>query len=129
QLVEQARRAERAKYGETVYLLEPNIKRSRGGLRDLQMIRWIGYARYGVSDPKQLEQSGNLSPQDYRALRKAQDFLLRLRNELHFHAESAQDSLLRAEQMRLAELYGFTGNAGLLPVEQFMQEYFSHTSA
>ena len=66
QMVEQARRAERAKYGETVYLLEPNIKRSRGGLRDLQLIRWIGFARYGISDPKQLEQSGNLSQQDYR---------------------------------------------------------------
>src|SRR5690606_4865558 len=50
-------------------------------------------------------------------------------NELHFHTESAQDSLLRAEQIRLAELYGYTGSAGLLPVEQFMQEYFSHTSA
>ncbi len=128
-LVEQSRREERVKYGETVYLLEPNIKRSRGGLRDLQLLRWVGFARFRQSEPKNLERSGHLSQQDYRSLRKAQDFLLKLRNELHFHAQGPNDGLVRSEQMRLAELYGYEGREGLLPVEQFMQEYFSHTSA
>ena len=128
-LVEQSRREERAKYGETVYLLEPNIKRSRGGLRDLQLLRWVGFARFRQSEPKYLEQSGHLSQQDYRSLRKAQDFLLKLRNELHFHAQGPCDGLVRSDQIRLAELYGYEGREGLLPVEQFMQEYFSHTSA
>ncbi len=49
--IERAREEERSQYGETVYLLEPNIKRSPGGLRDLQLIRWVGFARYGQSDP------------------------------------------------------------------------------
>ncbi len=126
--VEQARREERSKYGETVYLLEPNVKRSRGGLRDLQLIRWIGYARYGQRDPKHLEGVGLLSPSDYRSLRKAQEFLLRLRNELHFHAQSACDVLYRGDQVRLAETFGYTGRDGMRPVEQFMQDYFYHTS-
>jgi [protein-PII] uridylyltransferase len=111
-----------------VYLLEPNIKRSRGGLRDLQLVRWVGFACYGQHEPKILEQGGHLCQQDYRGLRKAQDFLLRLRNELHFFAEAGCDNLSRSEQIRLSELYGFKGKEGLLPVEQFMQTYFSHTS-
>ena len=128
-LVEQSRREERAKYGETVYLLEPNIKRSRGGLRDLQLLRWVGFARFRQSEPKHLEHSGHLGQQDYRSVRNAQDFLLKLRNELHFHAQGPCDVLVRSDQIRLAELYDYQGREGLLPVEQFMQEYFSHTSA
>src|SRR5437764_4505487 len=58
---EEARREERVKYGETVFLLEPNVKRSRGGLRDLQLIRWIGFIRYGESDFDALAQAGWLA--------------------------------------------------------------------
>lgn len=128
-MVETARHDERMKYGETVYLLEPNVKRSRGGLRDLQMLRWIGFARYGQHDPKHLESSGLVSTSEYRSLRRAQDFLLRLRNEMHFHANSACDVLYRDDQLRIAELFGYEGRDGLRPVESFMQDYFSHTSA
>ena len=128
-MVEQARREERAKYGETVYLLEPNIKRSRGGLRDLQMIRWIGFARYGIREPELLQHSGLLTKVEYSTLRKTQEFLLKLRNELHFDAKTAHDVLYRADQIRIAEIQGYTGNEGQRPVEEFMQEYFSHTSS
>lgn len=123
-----SRRAERHKYGETVYLLEPNIKRSRGGLRDIQLIRWIGFAKYGVADPDHLQRIGALSHHDQRRLRAAHEFLARTRNEMHFHAGRASDVLDRVEQLRLAEFYGFRGTAALLPVEQFMREYFWHTS-
>lgn len=127
-MVEEARREERVKYGETVYLLEPNVKRSRGGLRDLQLMRWIGFARYGEAEPAILQRGGYLTGADYRRLRRAQDFLLRLRNELHFHAKGPRDVLYRDEQMRVAEQYGYPGRDGVLPVEQFMQDYFQHTS-
>jgi [protein-PII] uridylyltransferase len=49
-----ARREERLHYGETVYLLEPNVKRSRGGLRDLHLLRWLWYLKFGVADPERL---------------------------------------------------------------------------
>jgi len=124
-----ARRKERAQFGETVYLLEPNIKRTRGGLRDLQSLRWLGFSRHGVADPDALELLGVISKDDQRVLRDAAEFLLRLRNELHFHAEKPNDVLDRAEQLRLAPLYGFQGTDGILPVEQFMSEYFRHTRA
>jgi len=126
-LVEQVRREERAKYGESVFLLEPNIKRSRGGLRDLQLIRWIGFLRYGENDLAALQRAAHLSKRDYRLLRQAMDFLLRIRNDMHFHAGKANDLLDRAEQKRLAELFGYDGDEAVLPVERFMQDYFRHT--
>ena len=127
--IEQARREERIQYGETVYLLEPNIKRSSGGLRDIQLLRWIGSARYGTADPDDLQLLGALSKRDQRTIRRASEFLLRLRNEMHFQAGKPNDVLDRALQVRLAELYGFTGTSGILPVEQFMSEYFRHSNA
>ena len=127
-MVEQSRADEHQKYGETVYLLEPNIKRSRGGLRDIHLLRWIGFSRYGVADPDKLWRLGHLSQADLNKLRSAMQFLLRVRNELHFHAGDSQDVLYRSEQLRLAELYGYAGDEVVLPVERFMQEYFHHTS-
>ncbi|MEZ6133547.1 MAG: [protein-PII] uridylyltransferase [Pirellulaceae bacterium] len=126
--LEQARFEERRKFGETVFLLQPNIKRSRGGLRDIQLVRWIGFAQYGECDPEKLVQLGHLHEGDYRAIRQGYQYLLRLRNQMHFEAGKAQDQLDRALQMRLAEWSGYAGGEGILPVEQFMQEYFEHTS-
>jgi [protein-PII] uridylyltransferase len=120
---------EQARYGETVFLLEPNIKRSRGALRDIQLIRWVGFVRYGTTDPHELHARGALTQEDLKAIERASEFLLRLRNELHFHAQQPTDVLDRAEQLRIAELRGYPPVAGLLPVEQFMREYFRHTAA
>lgn len=125
--MERARQEERIQYGETVFLLEPNVKRSRGGLRDLQLFRWAAAARYGTPNLDQLAILGVLARDDWLALNQAYEFLLRLRNELHFHAGRASDVLSRAEQVRIAALRGYPGTAGLLPVEQFMREYFRHT--
>lgn len=126
--IERARQEERQSYGETNFLLMPNVKRSLGGLRDIQLVRWLGFARYGNADFDALESLDALRPEDRRRLRRALEFLLRLRNELHFHANRAQDVLDRQEQVRLAPLYGYTGDEGLLPVEQFMRDYFHQTS-
>ena len=123
-----ARTTERDQYGKTVYLLEPHVKRSRGGIRDLNLLRWLGFAELGISDPERLHLAGALSKFDYRRLQSARDFLLRLRNEMHFHAGSAHDLLNRAEQLRVAEWHGHTHSGGLLPVEHFMRDYFRHTN-
>ena len=58
----------------------------------------------------------------------AREFLLQLRNELHFYAGKSQDNLGRAEQLRMAELRGYKGSETLLPVEQLMREYIERTS-
>jgi len=127
--IEKARGAERAQFGETVYLLEPNIKRSPGGLRDLQLLRWIGFARYGTADSDSLQLQGVLQPTDARVTREAYDRLLQIRNEMHFFAGKHADVLDRSEQLRLAEHFGCRGHEGMLPVEEFMREYFRMTNA
>ncbi len=128
--IRDARNEERRQYGETVFLLEPNIKRSRGALRDLAMIRWIGFVRYGVANFRELCDAGILSGEDFDAIQSAYAYLLRLRNELHFHASQANDVLSRSEQLQMAgpEKVEIPPSDGLLPVERFMQEYFRHTN-
>lgn len=128
-MVVQARKEERSKFGETVFLLEPNVKRSRGALRDIQLIRWVGFTRYGDSDPEALMRIGVMTKDEFKRLRDARDFLLWLRNDLHFQADKANDLLERHEQVRVAERKQYPPREGLLPVEQFMREYFTHTSA
>jgi [protein-PII] uridylyltransferase len=122
------RRTERLQYGETVYLLEPNLKRSRGGLRDIHLLRWLWFLRCGVADFDRLHDMGVLSKFDHRRLISSQTFLLRVRNEMHFHADEPSDLLTRAEQVRLAEYFQYRGRQGMLPVEQFMRDYFHHTN-
>ncbi len=122
-----ARREERTKWGETNYLLRPNVKRSHGALRDIQLIRWIGFARFGETDLDRLLKLGALPEEDYRQVRQAYGFMLRLRNELHFRHGKSQDVLDRPTQMEIADQWGYTGNEGVLPVEQFMQDYFDKT--
>lgn len=123
-----ARRTERQQFGESVYLLEPNVKRSRGGLRDVHLLRWLWFLRCGVADFDRLHDMGVLSKFDHRRLISSQLFLMRTRNELHFYAGDACDLLSRAEQMRVAAHFQFRGREGMLPVEQFMRDYFHHTN-
>jgi [protein-PII] uridylyltransferase len=127
--IQDSRRQERERFGETVYLLEPNVKRSPGGLRDIQLMRWVGFARYGEATPNGLLLIDELSKEDELSLRRALEFLLRVRNELHFHAQKEQDVLGRTEQVRLATVFGATAAQGLLEVEVFMREYFRNTHA
>jgi [protein-PII] uridylyltransferase len=127
-VIEKERFEERQKYGETIYLLHPNVKRSRGCLRDVQIVRWIGFVCFGERNPEQLVEMGWLAPEDYQAIKDGYLYLLRLRNELHFGAQRAQDSLDRSKQVELAQKMGFQGTEGVLPVEAFMQQFFETTS-
>lgn len=122
-----ARLEERHRWGETIYLLRPNVKRSRGGLRDIQLVRWLGFATHGQTDLTQLHRLGALSSEDLQTLLRANGFLLRLRHELHFRTHRSQDVLDRPTQMEIARDWGYQGHVGVLPVEDFMQDYFEHT--
>lgn len=126
--IEGARHDERKQHGDTIYLLKPNVKRSRGGLRDLQLVRWVGFARWGEAEPSSLVLAGHLTAADRNKLRDSREFLLRLRNEMHFHAGKSSDLLDRHQQVRIAELYGYEGDENQLPVERFMHDYIEHTS-
>jgi [protein-PII] uridylyltransferase len=121
------RRREYEKFGETVYLLEPNVKKSKGGLRDFHLLRWVGMARFQATTLQDLADGGLLSRQDFLSLTEARDFIWRVRAFLHFEAGMAQEILTFDEQVRLAALYGFQDHPHLLGVEQFMQQYYRHT--
>lgn len=124
-----AREAERDQYGSTVRQLEPDIKRSPGGLRDIHLVRWVGFAHFGTADLDLLRMQGALTREDTHTLLEAHEFLMRIRVDLHFAAGKAQEVLSKAEQLRLAELYGYTATAAQRPVERFMQTYFRHSTA
>jgi [protein-PII] uridylyltransferase len=109
-------------------LLEPNVKRSRGGLRDVHLLRWLWYLKAGVADPDRLFDMGMLSKFDHRRLMSALNFLLRVRNEMHFHANEACDGLNRVEQLRVAQVFQYQSRKGKQPVERFMRDYFHHTA-
>lgn len=123
-----ARAAEFPEPGVPAQELEPNVKRSLGGLRDMHLIRWIGFVLFGVCDLDSLRLKGALSMDESHAVRSAWEFLTRLRVDLHLAAGKAQDVLTRDEQLRIAEARGTRGTAGLRPVERFMQGYFQHSS-
>lgn len=121
------RRREYEKFGETVYLLEPNVKKSKGGLRDLHLLQWAGLARYQTPTIRELSDRGILSRTDSLALTEAREFLWRVRALLHVHADTAQEILSFDEQVWLAQHFGFQDHPHLLAVEQFMQQYYRHT--
>jgi len=122
-----SRREEADRFGRTVSLLEPNVKRSPGGLRDLQFIGWAGRVMHGAGSVDELVLQGRLSRADADALRDAAEFLTRVRIDLHLAAGRANDELTRAEQLRIAAERGLRDREGLLGVEQFMRAYFGHT--
>ena len=145
-LLLEARREEARKYGETVYLLQPNVKRSVGGIRDIQLARWLAFLesdRLPPLGPQPLPEgeslisvntgglwkgeSRGLSDTDFEMLGLAMGFLRNLRVELHIQAGRGSDELTREEQVRLAEKRQFKADAGMLGVEHFMQVYFGYT--
>ncbi len=122
------RQREYGRFGATNFLLEPNLKKGRGGLRDLHLLKWTAMARYGTASFDDLVRDRVLSTGDATALGEAQNFLWRVRNELHFYAGRAQDILTFDEQIRIAGLWGFRDTQHLLSVEQFMQQYYRHST-
>ena len=121
------RQREYTKFGQTIYLLEPNVKKSKGGLRDYHLLRWAGMARFQAATLQDLADRSLLSRQDFLSVTEARDFLWRVRAFLHVGAGRAQEILSFDEQVRLASLFGFEDRPNLLGVEQFMQQYYRHT--
>jgi len=114
------------KAGDTAFLMEPDLKEGRGGLRDVQTVFWLARAWHGSSDSRQLVDLGFISETEHMHLMQAQDFLYRCRVGLHLEAGRGNDRLGFAQQMRLAERMGFRNEAHRPGVEAFMKYYFRH---
>lgn len=127
-LEEQRRR--HAKYDDSGYKLEPNVKESPGGLRDIHTIAWVAKRHFGAASLTELRDKGFLSKQECDELFAGQDFLWRVRFALHMITGRHEDRLLFDHQVRVASLFGYIDapTNGSRPdnraVEQFMQLYY-----
>ncbi len=121
-------RARHAQYGGSVYLLEPEVKEGEGGLRDIQTARWIARAKLKAKDLEALALGGIVGTTDIANLKESQDFLLRVRNELHFATGKHQDQLTFEQQENVSAALGFEGEEGLRGVEVFMRTYYLHAA-
>jgi [protein-PII] uridylyltransferase len=114
----------RAKYGNTVFNQEPDIKNGVGGLRDYQNTLWMARVKLGIIRMEELVEDGHLTPAEVTEFNRAYDFLLRVRNELHFESPRPTDVLNLDAQPRVALNLGYIQEALLARVEWFMQDYY-----
>src|SRR5690606_37773747 len=117
-------KARHAKYNDTEYNLEPNVKGSPGGLRDIQTILWVARRQFGSLNLHSLVQQGFLVDSEYRMLSSAQEFLWKVRYALHMLAGRAEDRLLFDHQRSIAALLGFRDGNGKQASEHVMQKYY-----
>jgi [protein-PII] uridylyltransferase len=117
------------KFGWSYHLIEPNVKESPGGLRDHQMIRWVGMVLPWDGTLEGLYRLAIIDRQEINDIRRAYDFLLRTRAELHFLMGSNWNVLTLDLQRAAAKGLGYVDGGGLLAVERFMRDYYSMTRA
>jgi [protein-PII] uridylyltransferase len=112
------------RYFDTAYNLEPNVKSSPGGLRDLQTIGWVAKRHFGTDTLDELVAHGFLTGQELRKLKAGQNFLWKIRFGLHMLTNRREDRLLFDYQIKLAKLFGYEDASFTLAVEQLMQKYY-----
>ncbi|MCH2212368.1 MAG: [protein-PII] uridylyltransferase [Fuerstiella sp.] len=122
-----SRREEWMARGDSVNQLEPDLKKSPGGLRDLHLLRWISYSRYGDADPSTLLQHEVIRTRELASLQIADEFLTGLRLGLHCRSEIKQDVLTRELQLEMVKEKDPHGVDVRAAVSAFMREYFKRT--
>lgn len=122
------RNTTRLKYGGSLYLREPNIKESEGGLRDFHSAGWLAFTRFRVSSFAELVNQGVIPSGEFTAFLRARNYLWRLRNEIHYLSGRKNDQLTFDLQDSAARDFHFRDSAHLLAVERFMKVYFLNAS-
>ncbi len=124
-----AERAERLrKQGGQRYVLEPNVKEGKGGLRDLQSLFWIAKYLHRVDSSRALLSLGFFRQEEYEQFERAEDFLWAVRCHLHLISGRAVDQLTFDVQVEVARRMGYVDEGGRRAVEHFMQDYFRHAT-
>src|SRR5881398_2853987 len=118
--------ARHKKFGDSVYLQEPNLKSGCGGLRDYQNLLWMTYFKEGSLSTNQLVGKDWLSESDQRSIERAYDFLLRLRTDLHYATGRATDTLHINLQEQIARRLNYSPRDGQLRSEALMRDYYEH---
>ncbi len=110
--------------GDSRYVVEPNVKEGKGGLRDLHTLYWIGKYIHHVRDVSELVDTGLLTGSEYRAFRRAENFFWAVRCHLHTITRRAEDRLTFDLQREVAARMQFADRPGKSAVERFMQYFF-----
>jgi len=116
----------RAKFGNSPFMQEPNIKNGCGGLRDYQNLLWMAYFKYRTRTLDELEEKGLVTLAEKKQLDTAYDFLLWTRNELHYTAKRAVDVLTKNFQPSIAHAAGYTDRSPSKRLEEFMRDVYTH---
>ncbi|MEM7436616.1 MAG: [protein-PII] uridylyltransferase [Myxococcota bacterium] len=123
--LEQDTASRHRRFGGSLYLLEPEVKQGRGGLRDLDVAEWAARGRWGARNEQDYVRTGALLAREVQELESAREMLWRVRNLLHLRAGRQQDRLTFGDQEDIAQELGFVDGV-TLGVEQFMQAYYRH---
>lgn len=118
------REARHLRMGDSRYVVEPNVKEGKGGLRDLHTLFWIGKYVHKVERAADLVDAGLLTPKEHRQFNKAENFLWAVRINLHDIANRAEERLTFDLQRDLAARLNYHDRAGMSAVERFMRHYF-----
>ena len=114
------------KYGSHTYLLEPHVKEGKGGLRDIQAMMWVAKGVFGLNDLAAIETSGMLEAGNRQALENAWSMLAKIRNRVHLLSRRKSDHLIFEFQEETASAFDYRDEGGLLGVEHFMRDVYSH---
>lgn len=114
------------RFGMHSYQLEPHIKESRGGFRDMQAMIWVSHALFGLHELRDIEDAGLISSQEKEAFAQARDFLIKIRNRLHYLTGRKNDQLFFEYQEEMAKAFKYPNTRGTLGVERFMQDLYRH---
>jgi [protein-PII] uridylyltransferase len=120
-------RSRHQKSSHTVFLQEPNVKESCGGLRDYQNMLWVARIKAGAKDLRKLVDDRLITASTLREIEDAHDFIMRVRNELHYHTGKATDILTLQLQGVVATEFGYPQRSILRRTEAFMRDYYTHT--
>jgi len=111
------------------YMVEPNVKEGKGGLRDLQSMFWIAKYVHGVQNSAELVALDVFRAEEFDRFKQAEDFLWSVRSHLHLLSNRATEQLSFDMQVEVADRMGYKDRAGRRGVELFMQDYFRHATA
>ena len=126
-MIDQSER--RAKYGNSATMQEPNIKNGCGGLRDVQNLHWMAFFKYRTRSLEEMQARDFITPTERKQLETAYDFLLTVRNEMHYQASSPKypsDNLTKSMQPTVATHLGYSERSPSVRLEKFMRDLYNH---